>query len=105
MLVTLQLPIQTTKILYIFLTCTCARRFEKGSATHVYTYVAPIVQLDILFVLMQVKLGTFLPIHRCAFSFPFNLKYFFVSLCKYNTSNQTFDINFIYQNLMIIGKF
>ena len=35
--------------------------------------------LDILFVL-KVKLGTFLPIHRCAFWF--NLKYIFVSLCK-----------------------
>jgi len=35
MLVTSQLPIQTTKVLYIFLTCTCAPHFEKGSATHV----------------------------------------------------------------------
>ena len=35
--------------------------------------------LDILFVL-KVKLGTFLPIHRCAFWF--NLKYIFVLLCK-----------------------
>jgi len=38
------------------------------------------VLLDILFVLMQVKLGTILPIRRCTFWF--NLKYIFVSLCK-----------------------
>jgi len=29
-----QLPIQTTKIFYRFLTITCAPHFEKGSATH-----------------------------------------------------------------------
>ena len=33
-----------------------------------------LVLLDILYVLMQVKPGTFLPIHRCAFSFLFALK-------------------------------
>ena len=33
-----------------------------------------LVLLDFLFVLMQVKPGTFLAIHRCAFSFLFNLK-------------------------------
>ena len=43
-----------------------------------HTYV---VLLDILF-LLKVKLGTFLPIHRCAFWL--NLKYIFVSLCKYS---------------------
>jgi len=32
--------------------------------------------MDILFVLMQVKLGTVLPIHRCALGFRFNLKIF-----------------------------
>jgi len=41
-----------------------------------------LVLLDILFILLKVKLGTLLPIHRCAFWF--NLKYIFVSLCKYS---------------------
>jgi len=40
MLVTSQLPIQTAKILYSFLTCICASQFEKCSATHTLTYVA-----------------------------------------------------------------
>ena len=35
MFVTSQLPIQATKILYCFLTCTYAPHFEKGSATRV----------------------------------------------------------------------
>jgi len=35
MLVTSQLSIQTTKIFYSFLTCTCALHFERGFATHV----------------------------------------------------------------------
>jgi len=40
MLVTSQLPIQTTKIFYSFLTCTCATpHFEKGSATHAYDWL------------------------------------------------------------------
>ena len=34
MLVTSQLPIQTTKTFYSFLTRACAPHFEKGSATH-----------------------------------------------------------------------
>jgi len=37
MLVTSQLPIQTAKILYSFLTCTCVPHFEKGSATRAST--------------------------------------------------------------------
>jgi len=51
------------------------------SAKHLlYRYITPtVVLLDILFVL-KVKFGTFLPIHRFAFSF--NFKYIFVSLCK-----------------------
>jgi len=48
-----------------------------------YRYITPsFVLLDIVFVL-KVKLGTFLPIHHCAFWF--NLKYIFVSLCKSRT--------------------
>jgi len=44
-----------------------------------------------------------LPSHRCSFWFLFNLKYIFVSLCMYNSWfwNETFDINFAYQNLML----
>jgi len=34
MLVTSQLPIETTNIFYSFSTCTCAPHFEIGSATH-----------------------------------------------------------------------
>jgi len=34
MLVTSQLLIQTTKIFYSCLTCTCAPHFQKASATH-----------------------------------------------------------------------
>jgi len=34
MIATSQLPIETTKIFYSFLTCTCAPHFGKGSATH-----------------------------------------------------------------------
>jgi len=33
----------------------------------------------------QVKLGTFLPIAVVHFDFCFNLKYIFMSLCKYNS--------------------
>jgi len=55
------------------------------SAKHLlYRYVSPSLAV-FLFVLMQVKLGTFLPIHRYAVWFVFNLKYIFVSLCKYNS--------------------
>jgi len=40
MLVTSQLPIQTTAIFYSFLTCTCATiHFEKGSNTHAYGWL------------------------------------------------------------------
>jgi len=40
---------------------------------------------------LKVKLGTFLPIRHCTISF--NLKYIFVSLCKYSTTqNETFDM-------------
>ena len=40
MLVTSQLPIQTTKIFYSFLTCTCATiHFEKGSTTHAHGWL------------------------------------------------------------------
>jgi len=49
--------------------------------------------LDILFV-SKVKLGTFLPIHRCAF----NLKYIFVSSCKYNSQNENFDMVQVYKS-------
>jgi len=42
-----------------------------------FTDTSHLILLDILFVL-KVKHGTFLPIHRCAFSF--NLKYI---LCRY----------------------
>jgi len=44
-----------------------------------FTDISHLVLLHILFVL-KVKLGTCLPVHRCAFGF--NLKYIFVSLCK-----------------------
>jgi len=71
------------------------------SAKNLITGKCHLVQPDILFVLMQVKLGTFLPIHCCAVWFLFNLKYIFVSLWKYNSQNETFDIRFIYWNLML----
>jgi len=39
MLVTSQLPIETTRLFIVFLTYTCSLpHFEKGSATHVVTY-------------------------------------------------------------------
>ena len=38
MLVTSQLPYQTTKFYLIFLTCTCALHFEKGSTTHEHNH-------------------------------------------------------------------
>jgi len=49
------------------------------SEKHFLSVTSHLVLLDILFML-KVKLGTFLPIHRCAFRF--NLRYIFVSLCK-----------------------
>jgi len=40
MLVTSQLPIQTTTIFYSVLKCNCATpHFEKGSATHAYCWL------------------------------------------------------------------
>ena len=56
------------------------------SAKHLlYRYVAPSFAGHSFRVLMQVKLGTFSPIHRCEFWFLFDLKNISVSLCKYNS--------------------
>jgi len=50
MLVTSQLPIQTTKIFYSFLTCTCAIPLcEKISANHAYGWLRALMQSDCLY--------------------------------------------------------
>jgi len=67
-------------LVYLSLTKPTMQECFHPSAKHcLYRYITPSYWLDIIFVL-KVKLGTFLRIHRCRFSF--NLKYIFVSLCK-----------------------
>ena len=91
-------PIQKTFISWLFHFATLCLCWMRVFARHLiflsltkptmhpkhllYRYVSPSL-VDILFELMQIKLGTFLPIHCCAVWFLFNLKYIFVSLCKY----------------------
>ena len=64
-------------LIYFSLTIPTMQQCFHSSAKHlIHRWAASLlVLLDILFVL-EVKLGTFLPIHRCAFGF--NLKYIFV---------------------------
>jgi len=56
-------------LIYLSLTKLIMQQCFHPCAKHCFTGTWHLVLLNIFFVLMQVKIGTFLPIHRCAFDF------------------------------------
>jgi len=64
--------------------CGVPRPMRHPRFRHLWAYVTPSFA-GYTFRVISGETWYHLPIHRCSFSFPFNLNYIFVSLCMYNS--------------------